>query len=69
MREAHRHVVFGTLVVEHRLQPRLGRIERHAIPSPLNSIEDILYEVAADVEPLAHCVGTEYAALPELAGE
>jgi hypothetical protein len=46
MREAHRHVVFGTLVVEHRLQPRLGRIERHAIPSPLNSIEDILYELA-----------------------
>ena len=46
MREAHRHVVFGTLVVEHRLQPRLGRIERHAIPSPLNSIENILYELA-----------------------
>ena len=54
MREAHRHVVFGTLVVEHRLQPRLGRIERQVIASLLDSIEDVLYEVAADVEPLAH---------------
>ena len=54
MREAHRHDVLGALVIEHRLQPRLRRIERQAVPALLHRLKDVLYEVAADVEPLSH---------------
>ena len=53
MRETHRHLVFWALVIEHLLQPWLGRIERQAVPSPFDCIEDVLYKVAADVEPLS----------------
>ena len=38
--------------IEHILQPWLGGIPRQALPALLHRIEDILYEVATDVEPL-----------------
>ena len=40
MRETHRHGIFWALVIEHLLQPRLGRIERQGVAAPLHRIED-----------------------------
>ena len=41
-----------SLVVEHRLQPRLRRIKRQVVTAPLHRVEAVLYEVAADAKPL-----------------
>ena len=53
MREVHSHDVLGALVIEHRLQPRLSCIKWQTVPAPLHCIENVLYEVAADVEALS----------------
>ena len=57
MREAHSHIVLGPLVSEHRHMPRLGGIERQGEAGPLDRVKDVLYEVAANVQPLSRRAG------------
>ena len=47
MRETHRHHVLWALVVEHRHQPRLRRVERQVVPALLHRIQDVLEKVAS----------------------
>ena len=53
MRETHRHDVLWALVVEHRYQPRLRRVERQVVPALLHRIQDVLEKGAAYIEGLS----------------
>ena len=49
----HSHVILGPLVAKQRQQPWLSCIKWQTVPAPLHCIENVLYEVAADVEALS----------------
>ena len=57
MREAHRHLILRAVVVQQRLETRLGSADRQPVARLLHRLEDVLYEVAADVEALSFRVG------------
>ena len=52
MRELDRHGILRPVVRDLELVPRLCRIPTHWVASLLHRLEDVLYEVATDVETL-----------------
>ena len=52
MRQADSHSILCTLIFGHWQQPWLCGVQWQVVPCPLHRLEGVLYEIAADVEPL-----------------